>query len=437
MIRARSHMYPDKYNSYIDTTHYDDEQENLDVGYQRLKIFNVQLYPQLSKIKSLFIDHNNLKILPDPKYVPQLTELTCSVNQLTTVPFYPKLVFLNIAHNQIANLTNYVNSNLEYLDCSFNPNFKLEFFLPNCKKLYINDTGLDNINLKFIPKIKILDCSNNKLTEFIANSEMKLIELNISNNKILELPILINLNRLIADHNNINTIVTYPKLLSISISHNNLIRIQHQPMLQKIIASYNSIKEIEIISKLEFIDLSHNKLTNFKIRSGIESKFELIDLSYNFLTTFIIPNNVEYISLQFNPITKLQLDKKNLKNIRELQISFETYKYIYSNYYQDFEIVNLQISMDKLDLMFEKLNKVFDSSMIGYIKKYFNKIKFQEREYVLFKIALKLYWQYFSDTKAKTLEECVTTQEFKYLLKNITKLYHKAIVVTIFFDEYI
>ena len=95
----RSHKYPDEKTnrygnpaSYVDTIRYDAVNKNLDVAYQRLKIFNIMAYPELSVIRSLFIDHNNLTILPEPNVMPHLKELTCSVNKITHVPFYPKLI---------------------------------------------------------------------------------------------------------------------------------------------------------------------------------------------------------------------------------------------------------------------------------------------------------------------------------------------------------
>ncbi len=62
-MNVRSHRYPDHDDKYIDTTRYDEEENYLDIGFQRLKIFEIRHYPNLNIIEKLFIDHNNLSVL--------------------------------------------------------------------------------------------------------------------------------------------------------------------------------------------------------------------------------------------------------------------------------------------------------------------------------------------------------------------------------------
>lgn len=413
MMRARSHRYPDSDDeNYIDTTHYDDTEQYLDVGYQRLKIFNTNTYPQLKTIKKLYIDHNCLKNLPDPKYLPCLIELTCASNKLNSVPFYPNLIFLNIAENNITDLSHYHNSNLEYLDCSFNKNFKINFKLPKCKQLYITDCRLQTLDLALLPILKILDCGNNDLTNI---SESKnLVELNIQYNKLTEIPKFDKIKRVTANHNKITKLNTYPELTSININHNELIKIDNQPNLRKLIANNNHIKDLGEMSKLELIDLSHNKISNYSI-----------------------PLNAEFVSLQFNPINDIQIENQVFRTIKELQINFATYKNIYQKYYDNFDAVNVKINNEKLNEILHKLDTVFNKSTHLYIIKQFNKTKFQDRADALLKITLRLYLEHFSKkNNVSTMEELYQTSEFKYLLENITKLYYKTITITLYFNGY-
>ena len=411
LIRARSDKYPDSEEEYVDKTCYDKKEKSLDIGYQRLKIFNVKLYPELSLIEKLFIDYNNLKLLPDPTYLPNLTELTCSTNCLNSIPFYPKLTFLNIAHNSILDCRQYHNSNIEYFDCSYNPGFKLNFRLPKCTQLYINNNDITTIDLNLVPKIKLLDCSNNKLDKIIGGAN--LIELNIQHNNITQLPYWPQIVRINADHNKITTLQTYPLLVAINISYNKLTKIADQPKIRKLIATNNDLITTNIMPNLELVDLAHNNLAHFKM-----------------------PPKVEYVSLEFNPIIKLELDTNVLSHIKELQVGFTTYTYIYQKYYNSVNSVNVQPHSIKLEEMLRKLNKVFDSKIIDYIFRYFHNTKFQNRADALFKITLKLYWKYFRTNNIKTMAELIKTTEFKYLLDNITKLYYKTIIVTIYFNEY-
>jgi Leucine-rich repeat (LRR) protein len=412
-MRARSHKYPENGNDeYIDTTYYDEESGSLDLGFQSLRKLYHNLYPEFSYLKILFIDHNNLSDLPDSKYLPNLEQLTCSSNHLTNIPFYPKLIFLNIANNHIISCKQYHKSGLKYFDCSYNQNFLLDFLLPHCRHLYINDTNISSIDLNLVPKLQYLDCGNNKLTQIMGTGN-ELIEINIQYNYINNIPDWPNLVRLMADFNDIKVLHTYPKLVSANITYNKLVQIKNQPSLKKLIASNNIIDTLGHMPELELLDLSHNNISCYHI-----------------------PDHVEYVSLQFNPITSISLDPTLLKTLKELQVNFETYKHIYEKYYQYFEAVNVQINEKKLEYLLKKLNKVFDDNISRYVFRQFNSIKFKDREMTLFKISLKLFHAFFSLKEIGSIEELINTSEFKYLYHNITKFYYKTIVITLYFNGY-
>lgn len=410
-MHARSHRYPDLDDGYIDTTHYDEENEYLDIGYQRLKKINPTNYPEFSYLKKLFIDHNNLETLPEPLYLPNLEQLTCSHNNLVSIPFYPKLTFLNIAYNKILECTQYHDSRIKYFDCSYNLGFNFNFRLPYCKHLYINDTGLDSINLSLTPKIKFLDCSNNRLKHFSGGNN--LVELNIQNNYIKKLMSLPNLVVLIADFNLIKDLTTYPSLIHLSIQFNHLKKIDNQPILKRIMANNNKINYIGNMPMLKFIDLSYNKLTHFKI-----------------------PKKAKYVSLQFNPINNIHFEMDDMTKLKELQVNFETYKNIYDKCYNYIDIVNVKVSEEILEKLLKKLGNIFNDKLIRYIFKNFNRTKFKDRGEMLFKITLKIYWDHFPINKTCTLQELVTTKDFQHLLQTMINFYYKTLVITLYFKGY-
>lgn len=412
-MRARSHKYPDSDDEkYIDTTYYDENQQYLDLGFQRLKKLDTFKYPEFTYLHKLFVDHNNLEMLPDSKYLPNLVYLTCAWNNLKNIPFYPNLVFLNIAGNKIRSCLEYQKSNIIYFDCSYNLGFCPDFNLPNCEQLYINDTELESIDLDFFPKLSILDCSNNKLINILGGNN--LVEINIQYNNIKKLPNWPELIRLMADHNQIVTLSTYPKMISLNISYNNLVKINDQPILKKIIANNNVIEIIGNMPKLELIDLSHNNIINYNI-----------------------PAKAEYVSLQFNPLTNIILDEKVLKSIKELQINFETYKHIYSTYYQNIDAINILTNEEKLEQLLKKLDNILSKSISRYVFRRFKEIKFKEREMELLKITCKIYSKFFPIDRNITLEELFNIKEFHHLLKCITKFYYKTIVITLYFNGYL
>lgn len=410
MMRARSHRYPDDdADIYTDTTHFDPDIKCLDIGFQRLKIINLKSYPDFSIIKSLYIDHNNLTTLPDPKHIPNLTELNCSNNKLTSIPFYPNLIYLIMSTNRIKNISSYNGSSLlKYLDCSFNPEFELGISLPNCTNIYITDCSLSVLNLDSFPRIKILDCENNQLSN-LANSST-IIELNVSNNLFSSIANYPNLARLYADHNKLSVVEQFNRLVLLSATHNKITLIRSQPKLEKLFGGYNQIIQLGSMPSLETIDMPHNQLN-----------------------TYTLPPTVSHAYLYFNPLTDIKLQ---FTNILELQISFYTYRNIYQGYETKFKFANIHTSVEKLDQILTSMNRVFDLKLINKIKKKMTKIRFSERDVHLFKLALLLYWKLFSPGEIETIEELVQTKEFSRLLQILTDMYYKTMIVTLYFNGY-
>lgn len=387
-MKSRIYKYPDDL-TYTSTTYYDEEKEYLDLGFQRLKkIIN---YPEFSYLKKLFIDHNNLSILPDPSLLPHLSHLTCSFNKLSIIPFYPRLSLLNISNNNISYCFDYNNSNLKYFDCSFNP-FIFNIKLEKCIYLFINNCSINKIDLDLIPNIKYLDVSNNNLTE-LKNSN--LLELDIQNNHFSSLNNYPNLKYLIANNNNISNIKSYPNLLSLEISFNNLIFIPNQNKLKKLIATNNKIEKIGELNEIELIDLSYNNLKNITLK------------------------NPKYISIQFNPINNILLSEQTLINLKELQINYKTYCNIYNIYYDYFEYVSIQVNQEKLKSILNKLENKFDNHVLKYLLISFSKIDFKKKDKQINKM---------SKYVSKKMNE-----KKEIFQKIFLKIYYKCIVVILYF----
>lgn len=408
-MRVRSHKYSESTENYTDTTYYDKDDKYLDIGYQRLKMIDIKLYPQMAILTKLFIDHNNLENLPEPSQIPNIEYLTCAVNKLKNIPFYPKLTFLDMSYNQFLKCNSYHNSSLTYLDCSHNPGFIIDFTLPVCDQLYITNNDMQSINLDLFPKLTILDCGNNKLTKIAGGNN--LVEINIQYNQIKELPSWPTILRIQADYNQIEELKTYETLISLNISYNKLKKIEKQPLLKTIIANNNNISQLGELPGIETADLCHNEINSF-----------------------VMPDKVKYLSLQFNPITKLELKPDIFKIIKELQLNFDTYKYIYQNYYQYIEHVDVRISGEKWEELAQKLKTVFEDNIISYISCKFNGIKFNDREKILRKIALKIYWKYFPKKDIKDVKELIESKEYKHLLDTVSKLYYKTIIIVLYFN---
>lgn len=407
-MKVRTHKYRIEDDDYVDTTHFDKKTKNLDIGFQRLKYINIKLYPQLSTVKSLFINHNKLSTLPDPGCMPNLTELDCSNNNLTHIPMYPKLIFLNASYNKITELPTYNKSNLQYLDCSFNQKFKPNIYLPKCEHLYINDSNINELDLSKFPNLKYLDCSNNNINKI--NTCNTLLELNIQRNHLIDLPSLPNLLFLMADDNSIKSILTYPKLTNMTVSYNQILFIDHQPELIKLNASHNKIDKIGDMQKIEMLDVSYNKL---------------IDIQINKTT--------KYVSIQFNPLTKLDIAENNI--IENMQVSLDTHLLIYLKYQKYFKSTSVIVSNDKLNEILQRLENDLNHTIIDYLRTKMHKITFQNRDEELIMVTYNLYKIMCPEKINTSFLKTIKTNEFDNLLDTISKIYYKSLVVTLFFKE--
>ncbi|QGR53968.1 leucine-rich repeat-containing protein [Moumouvirus maliensis] len=411
-MRAKSHRYPDNNDIYTDTTYYDKEESYFDLGYQRLKIINIDFYPEFKYLKKLFINNNKLKNLPDSKYLPHLKELVCSNNELTQIPLYPKLIYLDISHNKIIDCSHYNNSNINYFDCSFNSGFKLNFNIPVCKQLYIDNTGIENINLNYCPYLEILDCNNNLLKKIEGGNN--LIEINIEDNKINCIPVWPKLLRLMANNNAINYLDTYPELVYLTINYNKLQQINDQPKLKKIIANNNNIVKIGKMPNLKFIDLSYNKI-------------KLLEIS----------NNCKYAYLQFNDLQKINISDTNIfSKLHELQIDFSTYSKIYNLCQNYISSINIQVSGEQLTLFLKKISNVFNDNIIKIIFNKLNSVNFPKRQQEIQYISFLIFNKYFSQSKYEKLNDVVNIKEFIILYEIILNAYYHNMIITLYFNGY-
>lgn len=394
-MRTRTNKLPDSNSGYVNTTYFDEKHKYLDLGYQLLKCIN-NSYSEFRIIKKLFINNNQLSKLPDCKDLPNLEYLDCSYNLLTEIPFYPKLTFLKISNNKIKSCSKYSQSKINHFDCGFNYDFNINLSLPLCQHLYMNNINCTSFDISLFPNLQYLDCENNNLS-LISKSDV-IIELNINSNKITYLPTFPNITHLMAEKNLIATIPTFPKIKYLNVSFNQITSIYPQPCLEKIIANNNFINKI-----------------------GYMPLLELADLSYNLLLSYKIPSSSQYISLHFNPIKILELDKSNLNCIKELQVNFDTYSYIYNNYYDKITNVNIEINHEIIDSEIKKYK--YNQKISNTISQTIKKLDFRYRFDIIKKISSYISKKY-------------DLSDHDILYNNIINIYNKSIVVTIYFNNY-
>jgi Leucine-rich repeat (LRR) protein len=402
VTRTRSHRFPNPNDGYVDTTYYNVDEYYLDVAYQKLKRFVPNNYGYLQKLRKLYIDQNLLLELPPAKQLPFLQDLSCANNKISVIPFYPNMQILNISSNNVTNLSKYALSNLKYLDASYNVGLNINFSLPKLTQLYINDNQINDIKLQYFPILRLFDCSTNSITN-IGNSET-LVELNFQHNNVSQIGDMPNLTRMFADNNDLKKINSYPRLLTLTISNNLLSSVPTLKRLTKLVANNNSICKIGHMNNLQIMDLSNNNLTKIHI-----------------------PSHSEYVYLYQNSLVPFNINDNALASLREMHVDYKTYCQICDKYETFFVAIDVQISNDELKIQLGRLKQIFDIQILGYMTKQFHQIKFNDRDNDLINISKNI---------RKMISGSDNDDLQKNILRSLTKIYYKCLLIKIFFTKY-
>ncbi len=286
-------------------------------------------------IKELYCDNNVIGLFTAK--MPNITKISCRNNRITDIPFYEFLNYLKCNDNKIEIIKSYpnlellkvVNNNLiqieplekiEMLLCNKNVNLKeLPFFpniiglecsetsiseilpYPKLEKLYCNTCKIESI--PDLPNLKILECYQNKITEFIG-SFPNLYDLICNNNLITvftaDMP-----NMILLDcwGNSIKYIPSYPKLKSLHCMENQLETISYYPEIQFLECGDNQIKEIPNLTKIIRLNCRNNLLTTLP---NINTWRDLRYIYYD-------GNLIEYLPLHIQrTINRLQNEDINM-----------------------------------------------------------------------------------------------------------------------------
>jgi Leucine-rich repeat (LRR) protein len=397
-MRCRTSRYLDSSDEEIDTTYYDKTENYLDIAYLRLKTYD--LHGKGKYITKLFIDHNTLRKLPSPSEIPNLKELNCSNNILQNIPLYPKLKCLNIDTNKITSLQNYENSILKQLICCNNSDININIKLPELTHLFSSHNRHKSIDLKNYKRLLILDISHNNITNISFHNNCILKELCIENNVVTEIPVLNTIKAILADDNNIKQIHSYPNLKILSVNNNKITSINDNPKLKSLQARNNRLLKIGYYSQLEILDVSDNQLDSVKIGS-----------------------HLRYIYTYGNYLSKLHISAC-VSNLIEIHTDFNTYKYIYSKYYDNFSYIDSNIR-PQIKSEYTETNE----KLINIIKQCLSEIKLNTCKQDIKKYTYNIFVIY--------MKRYPTTNDVDMLnsiADIILKIYKKSLKITIYFN---
>jgi hypothetical protein len=182
----------------------------------------------------------------------------------------------------------------------------------------------------------------------------------------------------------------------------------------------------------DIILANNNKINNV----GVFPMATTISLENNRIDKLIIPDNISYLNIASNDISEIKLSKLSLKNIKELHLDFKTYSKFYKDYYNNIGSISVQINKKKLTTLLNKLGDYFDENNRVYIFRKFIDMNFVKRNETIKQIALKIHYDKFPLNGIKTIDQIYNTNEYKHIVYTVDKVYHKTIVIFLFFNGY-
>jgi len=209
------------------------------------------------------------------------------------IDFFSNLKSLIVRISNIQNNTLDLSNlpNLEYLDCSFGELENLD--ITNVNNLVYLDCShnyLRSLNLGEQSKLKILYCQNNRLNKIFFQNKKTIINLEV----------------FVCCGNNINKLqVVSPKLKILDCSYNrlNLLNIDNCFNLRYIYCSHNHIKSLNIIGPIKickYIGLNYNYITHLNIDKIIRiKKICLMNIQQTYKKKIIVTTKIDEESNKF------------------------------------------------------------------------------------------------------------------------------------------
>lgn len=179
---------------------------------------------------------------------------------------------------------------------------KVEHLPPNLEQLDLQKNDIDELKIdKPIKSLKVLNLSYNSIGEFDGSMFPNLVNLEISNNALIEFK----------DYP--------PNIEELNIAGNNISELGDFPKsLKKILAEANSLEVLpEMNDGLEHVDFDNNEFVEFP---EFPDSVEHIDFNYNNVSTIDhLPEKLKYFSIFNNAVEKINCELPDL--IEEIDLS--------------------------------------------------------------------------------------------------------------------
>lgn len=232
--------------------------------------------------------------------------------------------------------SNYSSLDLKHLELIKIPDLPEKIY-DNISHLFLGDNKLETtIKLKKFKKLETLELSNNNLKELI-DIPLTITELSCKYNNISKIRCLPKLRRLDCSNNKITSIEKMDSLEILDCRENNLVEIPEFKSLKKLYCSENQIVNIHNLNEIEYLDCSKNKL---KELPDLPKVVDLLICHNNITNLPTNMNCVKYIEILNTSITLLQF----YSTLKELYSGIDQIKKISSKY----KVKNTRVHKNKL-----------------------------------------------------------------------------------------
>ncbi len=261
---------------------------------------------EVSLIKHLYIDSNNIQSMAGIEYFKNLKSLFCRYNKLASLDLrsLKNLESLNCYGNNISSLYLFGLNNLTLLYCSYNQISNLDFTgLKNLKSVYCYYNQITSIDVSMLNKLEVLHCGGNLLTY-----------LNVSN--------LSNLKNLACDFNKITSIdlsgLISLEYLGLSNCQLTNLNVNESINLKSLSLSKNLLNSLDVskLKKLTHLGCSDNQLTSLDLSEL--TNLVTLDCFSNHLKLLEVSmlKNLKQLDISKNQLTSL--DVSGLNNLTSL-----------------------------------------------------------------------------------------------------------------------
>ena len=216
---------------------------------------------QLSEAEAvlgLFVGSNNIHSLEGIKGFTNLTQLSVSENQLTSLDISqnPNIEFLNVEYNQITSLDVSQNPDIGYLNARFNQITSLDVTQnPNLYFLGLPQNQITSLDVTQNPNLVGLSVSENGLTSLDVSQNPILGVLYLSTNQLTSLDVSQN-----------------PSLINLTLSRNQLtsLDVSQNPILDILFVSNNDLTSLDVSQNSSLVELIlfNNQLSSLNLKNG-------------------------------------------------------------------------------------------------------------------------------------------------------------------------